>query len=311
MKKWLIACFLVGAAASWAAPTRVALLDFEDLTGMPSDARLGGALEPGALAGKGVSLLGKQLVQSPEYVLIDRRDFINQVDKLRLTDDGSPTPTKPSFLQAAQALRTDVVLRGNLLSFSTGKQVVDQGGYRTEFSTVSLRVSLEALDTVDGAVVAVSDGVAREKVRQTAETQTELGEEEIVVLMEEAIRDALPELQHALAERQAQQGMRETVKLSITTSDDPALVEIDGILVGTTPLEAYQVYKGDHVMTIGKAGHYDVTKRILFEKDTAIEVPLIRVKLTADEIKEVLEKARLHIFEGEPGLIIHEIQSTE
>jgi len=307
---WLVV--MLAATAAWAAaPVRVAVLDFEDLSGMASDPLLGGGVDRGALAAKGVNLLGAELANHPAFTLIDRRDFINQVEQLEPSDSGRPTPTKPSFIQAAQALRADAVLRGSLMSFSTGKEVVDQGGYRSEFATVSLRVSLEALDSVDGAVIAMANGVAREKFRQTQETFTSLGEDEVIRLMEKAVADALPQLKSALDKRMEQLAQRPRVKLSITTSADPALVEIDGILVGSTPLTDYSVYQGDHVLTIGKPGYFDVSKRILLEKDSAIEVPMIRVQLTADEVKDVLDKARLHVFEGEPGLIIHEINSTE
>jgi hypothetical protein len=308
MKKWITLIPVLLACACWGQPLRVAVLDFEDLTGMQSDARLGGTITPGALAAKGVHLLGQQLLRQEDFVLVDRRDFMEQVERLQPTDAGVPTPTRPSFLQAAQALNTDAVLRGSLLSFSTGKEVVDQGGYRTEFSTVSLRVSLEALDAIDGSVIALSDGVAREKFRQTAATQTEMSEDDVLGLMEQAVRTAVPDLEAALRERRSRLAQRERVALSVTTSADPALVEIDGILVGSTPLKDFRIYKGDHVLTVGKAGHYDVTKRILFEKDTSIEVPLIRVELSADEVKEVLEKARLHVFQGEPGLIINTVE---
>ena len=66
------------------------------------------------------------------------------------------------------------------------------------------------------------------------------------------------------------------IALSVKTSADPALVEIDGVLVGVTPLEKFTIHKGDHVFTVGKPGYRDVSKRILFEKDTAIDVPMIR-----------------------------------
>jgi hypothetical protein len=300
---------LLVAGVSWGGPLRVALLDFEDVSGMAADAKLGGTIEPGALAAKGVYLLGQQLLEGGSFTLVDRRDFIEQVEKLRPTDDGRATPTRPSFIQAAQSLRTDAVLRGSLMSFSTGKQIVDQGGYRTEFSVASLRVALEALDTVDGAVIALANSSASKKFRQTAATQTVLSEDDVIELMEEAIAKAVPELESALTEREERLANRETVRISVKTSADPALVEIDGILIGSTPLENHEIYKGDHVLTVGKAGHYDVTKRILFENDATIEVPLIRVQLDAEEIKQVLEKARLHIFQGEPGLIINEIKA--
>lgn len=294
-------------AIVWAAPMRVALMDFEDITGGTADARLGGTVSSEALAAKGVSLLGKALLRDGAYTLIDRRDFINQVEKLQLTDQGQPTPTQPSFLHAAQALKTDAVLRGSLQSFSTGKEVVDQGGYRTEFATASVRVSLEALDSVDGSVIAIADGVGSKKFRQTAATSTVLGEEDVISLMDDAIGKAVPELTEALNARQARLAARPKVMLSVSTDADPALVEIDGILIGSTPLTDFELYKGDHVLTVGKAGYYDITKRILFEADTSIEVPMFRFELTADEVKGVLEKARLHVFDGEPGLIINTI----
>ncbi len=290
-----------------AQPLRVAVIDFEDQTGMRSDARMGGAIEPGAMAEKGVYLLGKNLANQEGFVLIDRRDFINQMEQLRPMDSARLTPTRPSFLHAAQALRADAVLRGNLVSLSTGKQMINQGGYQTEFQTLSLRVSLEALDAVDGAVIAVTDGVARKNVRQTQAVQTVMSEDEILDLMEQAMTDAVRPLRKALEERVASQRARPTIKLSVSTSADPALVEIDGILVGTTPLANHEIYKGDHVLTIGKPGYRDITKRILFESDTRIEVPMLRTELTADEMKDVLEKMRLHVFVGEPGLIIHTI----
>jgi hypothetical protein len=308
MKSFLWALFsMVLAGSTFAQPTRVALVDFEDLTGQASDLRLGGGIAPGALAAKGVHLLARDLAGRDGYALIDRRDFISQIEKLQPRDAGLPTPTRPTFLQAAQSLRADVILRGSLLSFSTGKQTVDQGGYHTEFSTVSIRVSLQALDARDGAVIAQADGVARDKFRQTAATRTDLSEDDVLQLMEAAIASATAEVDVALARTRSERAQRPTVKINVKTSDDPAMVEIDGILIGTTPITGHEVYQGDHVLTVGKPGYFDVTKRILLERDVAIEVPLIRVQLTADEVKDVLDKARLNIFQGEPGIIIHNL----
>ncbi len=87
------------------------------------------------------------------------------------------------------------------------------------------------------------------------------------------------------------------------------MVEIDGILIGTTPIENFEIYKGDHVLTIGKPGYRDITKRILFESDARVEVPMLRTELTADELKEVLESMRMHVFLGEPGLVIHQLNT--
>lgn len=313
MKKWIIlaSLWLAGGVMAAEQPLRVAVLEFQDQTGMRSDARLGGTMERGSLAERGVFMLGKHLVNQEGFVLIDRRDFLDQMERTQRFDSGRPTPTQPSFLHVAQALRADAVLRGNLISFSPGKRTVNQGGHRTEFATLSVRVALEALDAVDGAVIAVADGVAQTQVRQTATLQTELGEDEILNLLDEAVANAVPDLERTLLARAEAQRARPTVKLSVSTTDDPALVEIDGILVGTTPLEDFEIYKGDHVLTIGKPGYRDITKRILFEHDSRVEVPMMRTELTADELKDVLESMRMHVFLGEPGLVVHRINDTQ
>jgi len=303
--KRMIAAWMIGmiAGSALAVPVKVAVLDFEDRTGMAPDELLGGVIRPGALAGKGLDVLARHLLGAESFVLVDRRDFINQVEQLRPTDMGRPTPTRPSFLHAAQALNTDVVLRGSLLSFSSGKQVVAQGR-TTEFVTLSLRVSIEALDTVDGTVIAMADGAASDQFRQTAEHFTVLSEDEALTLLDRAVASAVPILRNTLEQRQAAQAARPRVKISVMTSADPAMVEIDGILVGTTPLAGFEVYKGDHVLTVGKPGHRDITKRILLEQNSAIEVPMMRTEMSAEEWRDILEKARMNIVVGEPGIVV-------
>ncbi|OGV42587.1 MAG: hypothetical protein A2X46_04800 [Lentisphaerae bacterium GWF2_57_35] len=308
--KMVLLVLLVSAVSVLAAPFRVALMDFEDQTGVRPDEKLGGAIQPGALAAKGVFIMGKGLLNQDNFTLIDRRDFMTQMERLRPTDMGKSTPTKPSFIQAAQALGADVVLRGSLQSFSSGRNVVNQGGYKTDFSILSLRVSLEALDAVDGAVIAMADGVASEKIRQTDQTYTELSEEDAIGLLDKAIAQALPQLESALTKRQAKLDSRPKIKLNVTTSADPALIEIDGILVGTSPIQGLEIYQGDHVLTIGKPGYRDITKRILFAQDTAIEVPMMRTELSAEEMKDILEKIRLNVIAGDPGLVIHNISDN-
>ena len=287
-------------------PTRVAVLEFQDQTGMKADALQGGAIAPGAMAEKGVFVLGKTLANRPGFVLIDRRDLMEQMDKLRPKDQGETTPTKPSFLQAAQALRADVVLRGSILSLSSGKQMVNQGGYQADLSTLSVRVGLEALDATDGSVIAASDGVARHSVRQTENLKTLLAEDDILMLMEKAVTEAVPSLEKALAARADQQKNRPTIKLAITTTADPALIEIDGILVGSSPVAEIEVYKGDHVLSVGKPGYQQITKRILFEKDTRVEIPMLREKLTAEEWAEIYNKVQLKVIQTDAPVVLHE-----
>lgn len=302
---------ILAAVCAVAAPVRVVVTDFENQTGQRADALLGGTVNPNALATKGVNILMEKLAKDQGFVLVDRRDYLRQIEKLQPTDSGQPTPTKPTFVHAAQTLNADAILRGTLESFSTGKQVINQGGYRTELATLSVRVNIEALDAVDGTVVAANSGTARASFRQTEAGYTEASEDDVLQLMEQAIQSALPGIRSALTERQEKMAARPKVKLNIKTSADPALIEIDGVLVGTTPIEGLQVYQGDHVLTIGKPGYRDITKRIVLEKNMEIEVPMIRAELSAEEMKEILEKARVNLIsvQGiEPALLIKEIE---
>lgn len=307
MKRLLVISLAAIALNALAAdrPLRVAVLDFVDQSGQRSDSKLGGAIAPGALADKGFLLLGKHLVAAGGFEVIDRRDFISQIEQLAPQDQGRPTPARPSFLQAAQHLRADAVLRGTLMSFSTGKQRINQGGYATEFSTASLRVALEALDTKSGAVIAIADGAAERRFRQTEALSTEMSEDDVLALLEDATAQAVSHVESALQQRQAELAARPTVKLSLKTSEDPALVELDGILIGSAPITDLAVYQGDHVISITKPGYQSVTKRVLLEKDTSIEVPMLRETLTAEEKKQILDGAKIDIIQSDlPGWII-------
>jgi hypothetical protein len=303
-KRWLLALFLLSATLCAAQPIRVAVLDFDDQTGQASDPLLGGLVKSGSLAQKGIFLLGQKLLGNDNFVLIDRRDFIDQIEKLKPKDMGEKTPTKPSFIHAAQALKADVVLRGSLLAFSTGKQLVNQGGIQTDFSTLSARVGIEALDARDGTVIAMSNGTAEKSFRQTKEVTTVLSENDALGIIDDAVGKALPAAEKALKALQARDQTRPMVKISVKTSADPALVEIDGILIGSSPLDGFEVYKGDHVLSIGKPGYQGITKRILMDKDMKIESPMLRVQLSADEVKEIMEKMKINVVVGEPAFVI-------
>lgn len=299
---------LVALTCAEAAPLRVALLDFENQAGLSADAAVVGGITPKVLTDKGVLTLGALLANDDSFALIDRRDFIAQMQSLTLTDNDKKTAVKPSFLRAAQAINADVVLRGNLLSYSPGKEVVNQGGYKTEFQTLALRVSLQALDTRDGTVIAMAEGAANKSFRQSDVRQIVIGEDELAQLLQAALAKAVPAVKEKLQARLEQQQSRPKVKLSVKTgASDPAMVEIDGMLIGTTPLVDFEVYAGDHVITIGKAGHQDISKQIMLTRDTSIEAPLFRTKLSAEEMKDVLDKARVNVIAGsgvEPAWVI-------
>jgi len=309
MRKVLILVCLFMSTVCFADSFKVLLLDCKDETGLKPDQALGGGIASGALARKGIYSFGKQLLSGGSFVLVDRRDFTAEMEKMAIQDKIDGKPATPSFLHAAQVLGADTVLRSSLLSFSSGKQKVEQGGYKTEMTTLSIRVVLEALDAVDGAVIGMAEGIADSQFRQTQAVETTLSENDVLQLLDQAFGKAIPELTKALETRKARKDGRKVLKLSVASNADPALVEIDGILVGSTPLKNHEIYEGDHVITVGKPGYQDINKRIAFKKDTEITVPMLRTQLTMEELKEVMEKMRFHsIAVVEPPIMIRTME---
>ena len=304
MAIWFAAVTACASLSLSAAPIRVAVLDFQDQTGMKADPLLGGAVSSGAMADRGVFLLGKLLAGKEGFTLIDRRDLLAQMERAKPSDMGEKSPVRPVWLHAAQLVRADAVLRGTLMTMSAGKQMVNQGGFSTELSMMSLRVGVEALDANDGSVLAAADGVARESIRQSEAVKTLLGEDDLIVMMEKAVGDAIPKITAALQKRAEMQKQKPTAMLTVKTSADPALVEVDGVLVGSTPLTSFEVYAGDHVLNISKPGYMMINKRILMAKDTQIDVPMLREKMTMEELKEIYDKSQLTVIQGGSGLLV-------
>jgi hypothetical protein len=287
-----------------AAPLRVALLDFEDETGSKPDAATAGVVNTATLAKKGVDLMSKQLIDQKGYTLIDRRDFIAKLQQAspREVMEGQP---RPAFIQAGQMLGASAVLGGSLSSFSTSREKYNLGGNKTELTKLSMRVTIRALDVVDGSVIAVADGVAEQSFRQTESVQTTLGEEDILTLMESAIAKTIPKLNAALNKHQGA-GQRPKATLNIDATENPALVEIDGILVGTTPVLGLEVYQGDHTLTVSRPGYVTMAKRIVVDRKFQITVPMLRTDLTVEERKQILDKAQMKVFltNGKPDILI-------
>lgn len=296
MKRVLTIAMGMGLALTGvrAAPLRAVVLNFENRAFGVATNPVTGAINTKALADNGLFALAKALAGQTEFVLIDRDDLMKHMEQ-------PGDLKKPSFLRAAQALNADAVLRGSLVSCSPSKRILSPGGTKTEFLTLTVRVSVEALDVRDGAILAMGDGEAKRDFRQSETEQTVLGESDLVTLLQEAVEKAVPEVKKALVARLEEERQRPMASLSLKTDVDPAMVEIDGLLIGTTPIKNLKIYKGDHTIMIGKAGYRDENKRLLIDADQALEISLIRTELSADELKSILEKARLNVGIGMPA----------
>jgi len=290
------------ALSAQARPVRVIMLDFADETGGSADAALTGPLNSTTFAKKGPYFLQQSLLSSPDFILIDRRDFVRQIEQLQPRDGSDPvpgsffatrerrTPLSPTFFNAARSLDGDALIQGSLLSLSTSKQKINQGGHQAEFITLNLRVVLQALDTLNGGVIAVEEGKASRKIRQTSSVQTEIGEDELLDLYQQAIATAVPGIKTQLKGR-INQNTR--VKVWIATSADPAMIELDGILLGSSPINGVDVLLGDHTLSVTRPGYETITKKIMLESNMKITVPMISNQLNAAERKEALSNMNL------------------
>jgi len=297
--------FSLFLSSAHAKPVRVIMLDFADETGGSADVALTGSLNSKAFTEKGPYFLQKVLLSSPEFTLIDRRDFVRQIEQLQPRDGSDPlpdtffatrerrTPLSPTFFNAARSLNGDALIRGSLIALSTSKQKINQGGYQAEFTNLNLRVMLQALDTVSGAVIAIEEGKASRKFRQTSSVQTEIGEDELLDLYQQAIAAAVPGIESQLKGRVNKDTK---VRLWIQTSADPALIELDGILLGSSPVESVEVLRGDHTLSISRPGYETITKKIMLESDMKITVPMISDQLNAQERKEALSNMNLQML---------------
>lgn len=291
-----------------ARPVRVIMLDFTDETGGSADVALTGALNSKSFTEKGVYFLEKSLLASAEFSIIDRRDFIEQIEQLQPRDGSDPvantffatrerpTPLSPTFFNAARSLDGDAMIRGSLLALSTSRQQINQGGYKTEFTTLSLRVMLQALDVIDGSVIALEEGRASRKFRQTSSVQTQMGEDDLLQLYQQAVAAAVPGMETQLKGRLQS---KSKVKMWVQTSADPAMIELDGILLGSSPVEGVEVFRGDHTLSVTRPGYETITKKIILSGDMKIMVPMISNQLNAKERKEALANMNLRIWKVE------------
>lgn len=297
------------AISTIATPIRVAILGFDDETGLASDKKLGGAIDTESLASKGTYLVTQKMMGQSNYVLVDQRDFMAQMKKLELEDEGKSTSLKPTYLDAARALNTDILLRGTLMTFSTGKQNIDQGGHKVTMANLSMTVAVQAQDVVDGSVIAMSTGNAKQSFRQTENVQTELSEDDVLALMSKALDQAIPQVTADVNKKVVELEKRGKVLLTVMSTADPAMVEIDGVLVGSTPIEKLTIYKGEHLFHVSRPGYESITKRVNLNNDATIQVPMLRTDLTADEKTEILKSAdlRAYMMDGKPDLLIQTI----
>lgn len=308
LRNYLLLTFLVCLCmtiSAYARPVRVIMLDFADETGGTADASLTGDLNSKAFTEKGPYFLQQSLLSSPEFILIDRRDFVRQIESLQPRDGSDPvpdtffatrerrTPLSPTFFNAARSLQGDALIRGSLLALSTSKEKINQAGYTAEFTTLNLRVMLQALDTVNGGVMAVEEGKASRKFRQTASVQTEIGEDALLDLYKEAIAAAVPGIEKQLQGKLNDAGK---IKVWIATSADPAMIELDGILLGSSPVEGAYVLPGDHTLTVTRPGYETITKKLMLDNSMKITVPMISNQLSAEERKEALSNMNLRLW---------------
>ena len=191
---------------------RVALTDFTVLAARGADAKTVGSLEPDHLAAQGAFALGQVLLEEGGFELVDRRELLDQLNA---------EPALSTLLRSAQQLNADILLEGSIQSFSTRTESINQGGHAVEFQELQMRVGLEARDTVNGAVIAMSSGSGVVKIRQTANQQLQYGEGDILDLQEKAVREAVPGLVKSIQQHRDRLARRQSAQASLNAIPAP------------------------------------------------------------------------------------------
>lgn len=300
MKSLMTGLLMMCGALVFGETPRIAVLDFVNEATLPPDTTLAGGVHPADLARKGAYELTAQLVKNDAYNVVDRRDITSKLK------DGEAAP---SFIHAAQTLRADAVLRGVLLSFSTERNSYTRGERAVDLLELSVTVMVQALDAIDGTVLAASRGSASSEFRRTANTETQLGETALMELLGDALESAVKDIDKDLSKRLKSRAERERVDISIASTEDPAIVEIDGVVVGSTPLEGLQVYKGDHTLVISRPGYVTMRKRLALDGPLKLTAPMLRTEITAEERLKILSGAEMKMFltNGQPDVWIQNL----
>ena len=74
------------------------------------------------------------------------------------------------------------------------------------------------------------------------------------------------------------------------------MIELDGILLGSSPINGVDVLRDDHTLSVTRPGYETITKKIMLEGNMKITVPMISNQLNAEERKEALSNMNLRFL---------------
>ena len=111
----------------------------------------------------------------------------------------------------------------------------------------------------------------------------ERAEQERLAIIEKARRDSIATARKAAEDKRISDSIANLPgKLYVTTTPVGATVTVDGRRIGTTPINAYELKKGNYTVKIGKEGYSTYTKSITISADPVI----INETLTAKPVEQ-------------------------
>ena len=194
-----------------------------------------------------------------------------QTAKAEATVDGPSR--EASALRTAQLMGADYLVFASLVSLGENKLNVQAYGTTQQQTVTTLRVALRILEGAGGAQVYGDTIVVSEKIAQNAFAQVEAGDlvdtllDRGAVELASRVGDSRAKLEAARAAAPA------LASVKVTTPEAGAAVEVDGVVVGTTP-GAFQIRPGVHEVRVSKEGYATWEKSVAFADGMELSVPL-------------------------------------
>ena len=216
-------------------------------------------------------LLGVSLANTGEYVVVERERIAQIMSEQNLYLTGR-FELESVGTQLGQLMSADLLAAGSILSCDSYEETTINWGVKTTIKTVQMLVSIKVWDVAQGSVYWAGTEEA-EGVTVKIAWVTTIREGEPAKVLESICSSAATKI--ADCEKAVQPGVPSvTITVPIQTTPPGADIEVDGLYVGTTPLQyplnEAQIYR----VRLSYAGYEVWEKQVSVHGELVIDVNL-------------------------------------
>ncbi len=281
MKKYMWPCLIMGllvgfAATGFAAPR--AALFVQDRSQTPE---LSGKLDAFAdmiaarLADDGFELVRTDDTLSSSVAASDPaiQQLVQVLQAVKSESTAGGPDESASALRLAQLMNTDYLVFASILTMGDNRVRNSSYGIEQESVVKVLRMGLRVLDGATGAQLYGDTVVATHQTRQNEFAQM-LDGDQVNALLDQGAAELAQRAETAI-NRIAQQPVAavQTVQVEITATPGNATVEVDGVVVGSTP-GAFQLQPGVHTVRLTREGYATWERMVNITEGQTLAIPM-------------------------------------